>query len=161
MKKILLGSLILCAVALPSVSQAQVGFGSFLDIGRFPVTCELPDFLSIPNCAPSIPAFPTPPKNFYDIFFGLQIEGITLGSRFLAIPVVLKLPSGISPSPVLVPGMQTLGTLLVGTPTIGGFFIPGFPAIPPYIPCIPSFCIPFAPAIGSVTPYTGAVPFGI
>lgn len=160
MKKILLASLILCVMAFPSVSYAQVGFGSPFDVGRFPITCELPDFLSIPNCTPAVPAVPLPPKNFYDLFILLQIEGLgDIGSGFLAIPIALTLSPTISPSPVLAPGEQTLGTLLMGTPQTGGIFIPGIPATP-YSPCIPSQCWPLAPAIGIVTPYTGAAPSG-
>ncbi len=161
MKKIIL-TLALCIAAFPTTSHAQlVGYGSPADIGRWPVTCEQPAFSALPNCAPSIPAPPNVPVNFYDAFLFLQTDyGLNLTWGFLAIPIALRLPPDISPSPVLAPGMATLGAMTLGGPT-GGFYIPGFPATP-YTPCFPSQCIPIAPALGIVT-YAGATPssFGI
>src|SRR3989344_3478690 len=127
MKKITLVSLILCASAVPLISQAQVGFGIPADIGRWPMTCEQPAFSALPNCVSLTPAPPNIPVNFYDAFLFFQTDyGLNASWAFLAIPIALRLPPEISPSPVLAPGMATLGLMTLGGPT-GGFYIPGFP----------------------------------
>lgn len=176
MKKILLGSLVLCVVALPSVSHAQVGFGSPLDAFRFPITCSIPPF--VPSCnlvdeAGDFISLPTDiVENFFDLFILLQIEGFSLSSGFLAIPMWLTLSPTISPSPVLAPGFQTLGTLILGGPVGGMYVKPFIWTIPPQYPCgpppvvtiapglccLPSMCIPMVTPIGTVTSYTGAAP---
>lgn len=180
MKKAFFTLFVLCVAVLPIVSHAQgeaAGFGSPLDVFRFPATCSIPPF--VPSCNLVDETDPTGGSfislatdiaaSFFDMFIMLQVLGMSFTSGWLAIPVELTLPPEFSPSPLLAPGMQTLGTVVPAGP-VGGIWIPPFYfTVPPQVPCIPptvtvapglccfrSMCIPVVTPIATVTPYTGA-----
>ncbi len=137
-------------VVFPFSSYAQIPFGAF-SRGIIAATCSLPEFLAQLNCAPSFPAPPNVPLYTYQTFSPLFLTSPFPVFGVLAVLKVLK--PVFTPACLVLPGFWVEG---FGAPPISqpGFYIPGFPATP-YTPCFPSWCIPFIPAIGTVTPAVG------